>query len=927
MSHLYQRLKWVSIVVVLGIAIFLRLWTISIYPPGFHYDEAVNLILARQIAYDGARPFPVYAAFNGREVLYHYLGALGVLGLGNHIFTMRLVSAFSNILTVALTIGIGQAMFGKRRGVVLGVFAAGFMAVSFPQIYIARQSFRAVTLPLMQALSLWLLVRGLRQPKHTLWLPLAGMAGGAALYTYMASRLWPVWMAIFVLAYIISQRDKWQFRLQQGVIVGGFLLLAAGPILNYYAQNPDVFNDRLSQLGGDAEAPTYLESVWLHAKMFFVEGDPYIRYNAAPAPYFDPLSGLLFLIGLATCGLWLLKERCPLNRASYLLILCAPLMLFPSVLAVGGLPPSHMRSIGMIPLIFFLPALGMEQVALWLDRIRKPYWQTSRFIVVGLIFIVMGISVGVRYQRWASNDELFYLTDGDMVAAGAWLEDHITQDTLIYITSLHYDHPSLQIYDIPGDNITYLLGDRFYFPPMGRKAYFVDIPNAPLSPIFAEYAAYFGEGVQHYNADGRLAFTVFEYGGNPPLVPPTSERSSENIGGWLRLRGAVQETAMSGEQVTLLTQWDILGAPPYPDFTPLFQLETPEGDVLDRIEPYSARTNFWHAGATMIQSVTFTIPPATPPDAYRVRVAWVGRSADQYAGRIDEQGRFAGIWNDVGTLTVMRPTDFDSDPFLAIPVPRQTHFGAVQLLGHSVLPDNLRPGEPIGLDLYWQASTTPTTPTLQLVASDEDEAEYIWWEGAPVMNRYPFTAWQAGEWILDRHRWRLPTDVVGGRYRLWLKVGDQRVELGTVQVTNLNRTFEPPTPLVEQLVSFNALVQLVGYDLSATTLQRGDTLHLTLYWQSLAITDLPLTVFVHLTDFEGVNQAQSDMQPRQNSYPIALWAVGEYVDDSYTLTLPETAPSGPYTLRVGLYLQANGQRLQISDHDNDFWTIATIMVE
>lgn len=922
-----RRIYWLGTLVVLLMAATLRLWSISAAPPGFHYDEAVNLIVARQIAFDGVRPFPVYAAFNGREVLYYYLSAGAMLGLGDSIFTMRVVSAFSNLLTIALTIGIGRMMFGKQRGMIIGLCAAAFMAISFPQIFIARQGFRAVTLPLMQALSLWALLRGLRSSRpFNIWLPIAGVATGGALYTYMASRLWPTWLALSVLLYIIANRHNWQRRFLQGVVVGIFVLLAAAPILNYYAENPDVFTDRLEQLDGDEDAPSYADSVWLHAEMFFIKGDPYIRYNDPDAPYFDPLSGMLLLVGYGVALAGFIKTRAAGERASYGLILLAPLMVVPSVLAVGGLPPSHMRSIGMVPLIFFAPALGLDATVCWLQNQQRSFITTPRLAIgIAALFALLAVAVGTSYSRWVGNEELFYLTDGDMVTAGDWLEDNIADDTLIYVTSGHYDHPSLQIFDIPGDNITYLLGDRFYFPPAGRDAYFVHTPNTPLPDIFTPYAEQFGEGVTHYNDNEQLAFIVHHYDSQASLM--RGQSTSETIGGWLRLQSMVNASAIAGSSSTLITTWEILAAPPYPDLTPLFQLETPEGDILDRVEPYSARTNFWHSGEIMLQNVTFDVPHGTPPDTYVVRVAWVGRSSDQYANRLDEQGRFAGIWTDVGQLTVITPTTPPDVSQLDIPLPKSVDFGEVTLLGQNMLPSTLRPGEAIGLDLYWQATTTPSVETLQIIGESTDGTRWVWWQGAPVMDRYPFNQWQQGEIVTDRHRWRVPTDMNGGDYDVWLVIGEEEHLLGDVTIAELTRVFTPPTPTIRQNVNFADIVGLVGYALSAETVQRGESIELTVYWQSLAQTDLPLTVFVHLTDPDGINRDQRDAQPRQNSYPIALWVPDEFVADSYQLTVPADAPVGEYTLRIGLYLQANGDRLRIIDYPDDFWVLTTITVE
>ena len=55
------------------------------------------------------------------------------------------------------------------------------------------------------------------------------------------------------------------------------------------------------------------------------------------------------------------------ERAAYVLALLSPLMVIPSVISVGGLPPSNTRSLGMVPLIFVLVAIGAEWVVIWLE--------------------------------------------------------------------------------------------------------------------------------------------------------------------------------------------------------------------------------------------------------------------------------------------------------------------------------------------------------------------------------------------------------------------------------------------------------------------------------------------------------------------------------------------------------------------------------
>jgi 4-amino-4-deoxy-L-arabinose transferase-like glycosyltransferase len=925
-----NRLLLLSTLLVLLVAAVLRFYQLGSAPPGFHYDEAVNFIVAREIAFQGARPFPVFAAFNGREVFYFYSAAVFMRGIGEHIFTMHVVSGLMNLLTVATTIGLGRAMFGGQRGWMLGVLAAGFMAVSFPQIFIARQAFRAVSLPLLQALALWALFRGLQRRGVSWWLPLAGLLSGTVLYTYMASRLFPVWVGITLLMLLYIERGQWVQRLRQMLVFSAFFLLAAAPITRYYLDNPDVFNDRLNQLSGNTDSITYAESVELHLRMFFIEGDPFIRYNEPLAPYFSAVGGSLLLIGLIVATIRLFKHNTPpVQRSAYLLALLSPLMVLPSILALDGLPPSHMRSIAMVPLVFFLPALGAEGLFQATYRHKVPFFARSQIASGFMAALFIGLSVWVwgRYDTWVNTPDLYYLNDGDMVAAGAWLEDNMQPDALVYVTSQHYDHPTLQMHDIPGDNITYLLGERLFLPPPTRPAYFVETANTPLSSALRPFLDTFDTAQSHDNHDGQFAFGVYQF--TPTTRTQTQNRTGESVGGVLRLVEAQTTVAPAGGTLTVTSAWEILQAPPYDDFTPLFQLETPQGDVLDRVEPFMQRTTRWRSGERLIEVVRFEIPPGTAPgDDYRVRVAWVGRLSDQYVGRVDQNGSFAGLWTDVATVRVERPAEPVSPAALDIPVQAAHDFTGVRLSGYSVLPETMRPGEVLPLDLYWQRlNTPPTTDELRLVLRSAADDMTVLYDGPPVQGSYPFSAWQTNETLIDRHRWRLPTQLSAGDYTLSVEVGADAVALGQLRVADLRRTFDLPANITSLDVNFGDTVRLAGYTLSTTTLAPGEPLDVTLHWQSIAPTDLPLTVFVHLADPNGVNQAQRDVQPRQNTYPVPLWIPGEVVEDTYTLNLPSTAPPGTYPIRVGLYLQSTGQRLAIVDHTKDFWILAEITVQ
>lgn len=80
----------------------------------------------------------------------------------------------------------------------------------------------------------------------------------------------------------------------------------------------------------------------------------------------------------------------------------------------------------------------------------------------------------------------------------------------------------------------------------------------------------------------------------------------------------------------------------------------------------------------------------------------------------------------------------------------------------------------------------------------------------------------------------------------------------------------------------------------------GETVLVTLYWQTARPLAENATVFVHLLDENGNLLVQSDAAPVQNSYPLTIWPIGVLIADIHTLALPPDSPPAAQ-LAVGLY--------------------------
>ena len=133
---------------------------------------------------------------------------------------------------------------------------------------------------------------------------------------------------------------------------------------------------------------------------------------------------------------------------------------------------------------------------------------------------------------------------------------------------------------------------------------------------------------------------------------------------------------------------------------------------------------------------------------------------------------------------------------------------------------------------------------------------------------------------------------------------------------------------------FGEAITLRGYDLSAETVQPGDTLELTLYWQAQAAPGDNYSAFVHLVPQSAYDiVAQADGAPAAPQRPTLTWHTpGEtLISPPFHLRLPDELEPDVYRRFVGLYNYQTGARLPLSGGDTgslpDALLLMTVHVE
>jgi alginate O-acetyltransferase complex protein AlgJ len=233
------------------------------------------------------------------------------------------------------------------------------------------------------------------------------------------------------------------------------------------------------------------------------------------------------------------------------------------------------------------------------------------------------------------------------------------------------------------------------------------------------------------------------------------------------------------------------------------------------------------------------------------------------------------------------------------------------------------------LTLYWRSLVSRREKlSMTLRVLDNAGREITKVAGDLFGGAYAGDDWPQG---VTRVPWKinLPAGVAPGLYQIELTVDSPvagrvpvlSTELQPISDKLLPGTIKVPIPLpsAEELQRAqpadsrlgNAFF-LQGYQLDEVARAR-ESIHVTLYWKSIARTDVDYTIFVHLIDSSGRVRSQIDAQPHAGAYPTSIWDVGELVRDEYTLVLPRDLAPGNYRIELGAYEYPDPTRLAVGD--------------
>jgi hypothetical protein len=202
----------------------------------------------------------------------------------------------------------------------------------------------------------------------------------------------------------------------------------------------------------------------------------------------------------------------------------------------------------------------------------------------------------------------------------------------------------------------------------------------------------------------------------------------------------------------------------------------------------------------------------------------------------------------------------------------------------------------------------------------------------PLDGFYPTKTWKPGDVIEDRMGLWLPPGLAAGVYDLRIIIyspepglprlpvttpdGNKagHLSLGQVVIGSALTEQEVRTRSLPVDAVFDGQVALLGY---ASEIERNwegnNVASLTLFWKALVTPQNDFQVFVHILSEKEEMVAQKDGPITDGAYPSSRWEVGEVVEDTRDIVLPSGFPPGQLHIRVGLYDNANLERLKISN--------------
>lgn len=423
------KLRWtVGLVLVLLLAIYLRWYHFSTFPPGLWFDEAYHLNAAQAIALENTPPQLYYPGKTGEPAIF-WLTAVA-LKLGANHLAPRWVAAIGSLIGMGLLFFASwdvlrhQYPFAKT----LALWPTAVLATNYVYLFNSRMGWEPVLVAAVSVPAIWLYWRGLQ---HGRWHDFfwAGLALGAGQYSGVIARSLPIVLLLITVAWLIPLRNSnhtptvknanivhffsgklfWS-RFKGMLIAGATAVVVYLPLGIHFYGNPDLFTRRFETA---ANADKWLGNLG-RTLGGFIWLDEQTLHGLANRSVFDWPIAILLIFG-AGIALW--RWRQP----AYSIWLAWLIGFLPGAMMSDPAPVFY-RYLPTIPAAAVLSGIALAEAWQWAQQ-RGRKWRLGMRAAVCLLFAVsLFLNSRDYFRRWASSPNFFGLMDlGKWAAADAIL--------------------------------------------------------------------------------------------------------------------------------------------------------------------------------------------------------------------------------------------------------------------------------------------------------------------------------------------------------------------------------------------------------------------------------------------------------------------------------------------------------------------------
>ncbi len=381
------RWEVVALVVLVVLAFLVRFINVAAIPNNISGDEGEMGMVAREVL-SGALDDPFATHWLSHPTLWFFLQALSLHLFGDDIGGLRMLSVLIGTATVPMLYLFARPLYGRPTALIAALLLACFHL----HVHYSRYALNNIADPLFGLICFAALFYGFRK-RSPVGFALAGVALGVALHFYMGTRLFLVLVVLLLLHQLLFNRRylmglRWHVLL---LVVGFFV--GFGPLLHYYTEHPDKFNERIRLVG-------YLEGSWFREKrangqseleiLAYQFKNAYGAFTFVPerSPQYHPgipllsaVSAVLFVLGLA-----LVLSRWKALDTWLVLVWIGSAPFFGGVLLAN--PPESGRYVTTAPALCLVVVLALTHLARLLHwSLALPMqrlWRIPAGVVVGL---------------------------------------------------------------------------------------------------------------------------------------------------------------------------------------------------------------------------------------------------------------------------------------------------------------------------------------------------------------------------------------------------------------------------------------------------------------------------------------------------------------------------------------------------------------